>query len=76
MDGRGQAVGSGPGPGTLSPPVNVFCFFLPFTPCNHVSPKDGSPVCFCQVSICFCVCRCVCVCVVLNSVSQKNCVDH
>lgn len=42
MDGLAQAVGSRPGPGTLLPPVKCF---LPFTPCNHVSPKDGSPVC-------------------------------
>lgn len=61
MDGLAQAVGSGTGPGTLSPPVNGF--FLPFTPCNRVSPKDASPVCFCRVSVGLDVWIRMCVCV-------------
>lgn len=61
MDGLAQAVGSGPGPGTLSPPVNGFCPLLLATTSVQ---KIGSPVCFCRVSMLFvCVYERVCACV-------------
>lgn len=80
MDGLAQAVGSGPGPGTLSPPVNVFFFFALYSlqPCQ--SKKMVLQCVFCRVSVCLRVCvhenACASVCVVLISVSQKYCGDH
>ena len=66
MDGLAQAVGSGPGPGTLSPPVNGFCPLLLATTsvqkmvlqCVFVELEYDVYVC---VRECLCV-LCVCVC--------------
>lgn len=72
MDGLAQAVGSGTGPGTLSPPVNGFFALYSLQP--RQSKRCFSSVFLSSERWFGCVDKNVCVCVrvVLNSVAQKN----